>query len=129
MQPVFLDDVSFWDVVWWMIMVFFFMMFLWMFIAIFADMIMRRYLNGWAKAGWALFMFILPLLGILFYMITRPKPTEEEIAGILGARGASMPASSLARSSTDEIGKAHELLQAGAITQAEFDTIKQKALT
>jgi hypothetical protein len=131
MQPVFLDDVSFWDVVWWMIMVFFFMMFLWMFIAIFADMIMRRDLNGWAKAGWALFMFILPLLGILFYMITRPKPTEEEIAGILSSRGygGGAPASAAPRSSADEIGKAHELLQAGALTQQEFDAIKAKAIS
>lgn len=131
MQAVFLDDVSFWDVVWWMIMVFFFMMFLWMFIAVFADMIMRRDLSGWAKAAWAFFMFVLPLIGILVYVIARPKPTEEEIQGILASRAATgqLPASALGRSSTDEIGKAHELLQSGAITQAEYDSIKAKALS
>ena len=91
MQAVFLDNVSFWDVVWWMIMVFFFMMFLWMFIAVFADMIMRHDLSGWAKAAWAFFMFVLPLIGILVYVIARPKPTEEEIQGILAHAGAGCP--------------------------------------
>ena len=69
MQAVFLDDVSFWDVVWWMIMVFFFMMFLWMFIAVFADMIMRRDLSlslkdAVFKVG---FVFLMALVVFVLY--------------------------------------------------------------
>lgn len=122
MQPILLDDVSFWDVVWWMIMVLFFTMFIWMFIAVFAD-IFRRDMSGWAKAGWALLIFIIPLLGILLYIIFRPPPSEAEIAQVMQAQRA---ASGI--SPTDEIAKAQQLRASGAITEAEFQEIKRKAL-
>jgi hypothetical protein len=116
-------DVSFWDVVWWMIMVFFAMMFIWMFIAVFAD-IFRRNMSGWAKAGWILAIFVLPLLGILMYIIFRPPPSEEEINAIM-----SQQRRATGVSSADEIAKAQALLQSGAITQEEFNTMKQRALS
>jgi hypothetical protein len=122
MTPFLLDDTSFWDVVWWMIMVFFFTLFIWMFIAVFAD-IFGRNMSGWAKAAWVLAIFVLPLLGILLYMIFRPPPSQEEINAVMAQqkRAAGI-------SSTDEIARAHELLKSGAINQAEFDEIKRKAM-
>ena len=122
MNPILLDDTSFWDVVWWMIMVFFFTLFIWMFIAVFAD-IFRRDMSGWAKAAWILLIFVLPLLGILIYMIFRPPPSQEEIHEIMEQQRRAAGVSS-----TDEIAKAHELLKSGAINQAEFDEIKRKAM-
>jgi hypothetical protein len=116
-------ETTFWEVIWWMIIVFFAAMFIWMFIAVFADIFGRRDLSGFSKAIWILFIFLLPLLGILLYMIFRPAPTEEEIHAVMerNRRAAGI-------SSTDEIARAHQLLQTGAITQTEFDTIKQRAL-
>jgi magnesium-transporting ATPase (P-type) len=122
MNPILLDDTSFWDVVWWMIMVFFFTLFIWMFIAVFAD-IFRRNMSGWAKAAWILLIFVLPLLGILIYMIFRPPPSQEEINEVMAQQRRAAGVSS-----TDEIAKAHELLKSGAINQAEFDEIKRKAM-
>ena len=56
-------------------MVAFFFLFLavWMFIAVFTDIFTRHDLSGWGKAGWTLLIFILPLLGILIYLIARPS--------------------------------------------------------
>jgi Short C-terminal domain/Phospholipase_D-nuclease N-terminal len=111
-------DTSFWDVIWWMIIGFFFLIVISMFIQVFADIFTRRDLSGWGKAGWALFIVILPLLGILFYIAFRPRPTAEELAGV-GVPGAS---------AVDEISRAQQLLNSGVITQAEFDQLKKRAL-
>jgi hypothetical protein len=54
----------------------FMFMFIWMFIGIFADIFRRHDLSGAAKAGWVLVIFLLPLLGILIYLIARPSVVE-----------------------------------------------------
>ena len=55
-----------------MIAFFFLFLAVWMFIAVFADIFSRRDLSGWGKAGWTLLIFIIPLFGILIYLIARP---------------------------------------------------------
>jgi hypothetical protein len=100
---------------------FFFVMLIWMIIALFADILFRGDLSGLAKAAWILGIILLPLIGIIAYMITRPTAAEEEVASVLRGRGISI-------SPTDEISRAHELLKSGAIGQAEFDDIKRRAL-
>jgi hypothetical protein len=65
-------------------MVAFFFLFLaiWLFIALFADIFGRTDLSGGAKAGWTLLIFILPLIGILIYLIARPaEPPGRSTAG------------------------------------------------
>ena len=113
---------TFSDVIWWLIIVFFAMMVIWMFIAVFADIFSRSDLSGWAKAGWTVAVFVLPLLGILVYIIVRPTGASAEV----------WPSASSGQfagaSATEEIAKAHQLLQSGAITQGEFDGLKRKAL-
>jgi hypothetical protein len=59
-----------------MIAFMFMFMFIWMFIGVFADIFRRHDLSGGAKAGWILLIFLLPLLGILIYLIARPSVTE-----------------------------------------------------
>jgi hypothetical protein len=54
----------------------FLFMFIWMFIGVFADIFRRHDLSGWGKAGWILLIFVLPLLGILIYLIARPSVAE-----------------------------------------------------
>jgi uncharacterized membrane protein len=123
MDPILLaDDYSFWDVIWWMIMVFFAVMIIWMFIALFADIFRRDDLSGWAKAGWLFLLFILPFLGALLYLIFRPAVTPSDVRMAEAARRMAVG------SSAEEIAKAQQLLQSGAITQAEFDELKRRAL-
>ena len=105
--------------------IFFWCLVIWMFIAVFADIFRRRDHSGWAKAGWIFLIFILPLFGILIYMIVRPKDAtaEQDREAMQAARRAT------GYSSAEEIAKAQELLNSGALTQAEFDEIKRNALS
>ena len=66
--------------------VFFAILAIWLFIVIFADIFTRPDLSGWAKAGWVLLIFILPVVGILIYVIARPSEEEVAMRGILGVR-------------------------------------------
>ena len=111
----------FWSFLW------FFMWFiwLWLLIIVFSD-IFRSAMSGWAKALWVLVIFVLPLLGILIYLIARPKSSEDEVARVRGGRSAS--SQSGPHMTTADIARAHEMLKAGEITQAEFDEIKGKLL-
>jgi hypothetical protein len=115
---------QFGEVLVYMAIIFIWMMIIWMFIAVFTDIFRRRDHSGWAKAFWIFFIFILPLLGILIYMIARPADaTAEQDAEILAAQRRAA-----GYSPTAEIEKAQQLLASGAISQAEFDAIKQRAL-
>jgi hypothetical protein len=68
------------DLMWTMVALFFWLMAIVIFVMVFAD-IFRRDMSGWAKAGWILVIFVLPLFGALIYLIVHPR-----IAGG-GARG------------------------------------------
>ena len=114
------------EFLWWMLMFYLFMMVIMMFISIFADIFRRENLSGWGKAGWILVLFILPFLGALIYMIARPKNTEQDQR--MMAEAQAQQARLRGGSAADDIAKAKELLDSGAITQAEFDAIKSKAL-
>ena len=70
---------TFGDIFWTMIAFFFWFMLIWMFIAVFADIFRREDLSGGSKAIWILAIFILPLLGILIYIFTRPKVTAGDV--------------------------------------------------
>jgi len=111
---------------WYMLMFYLFFMVIWMFIQVFADIFHRENLSGWGKAGWIFLLFVFPFLGILIYMIARPKNTEQDKRDM--AQMQAMQSRVQGGSAADDIAKAKALLDTGAITQAEFDAIKAKAL-
>ena len=117
---------SFGEFVWGMVIFFFWVMYIWIFIAVFGDIFRRDDMSGWLKAGWIFLIFWLPFLGILLYLITRPKMTaqDQEMMDAMQER----ERRAAGYSASDEIEKAKKLLDSGAITQAEFDAMKQKAL-
>jgi len=69
-------DWSFGDFMWATLIFSFWFMVIWMFIATFGDIFQRIDLSGGAKAGWIILIVILPLFGILIYVIARPRMTE-----------------------------------------------------
>jgi hypothetical protein len=109
-----------------MLMFFFWFIFIWMFIGVFADIFRRNDLTGWAKAGWIVLICVLPFLGILVYMIARPKMTEQDREMFEAAETASRRAAGY--SSADEIAKLADLHRSGAISDEEFATMKAKAM-
>ena len=111
---------------WYMVVFYLFFMVIWMFIQVFADIFRRENLSGWCKAGWIFLIFVVPFLGILIYMIVRPKNTEQDqrmMADMQATQARVEGGSAL-----DDIAKAQALLDKNAITQAEFEAIKAKAL-
>ena len=114
----------------------FFLFFAW-FMCLFwvlGDIFRSKDLGGGAKTFWIFFVIIIPWLGGLVYVIARGKGMQErqiEQARDMQAAQAEYIKSVAAASATptDQISSAKALLDSGAISQAEFDQIKAKALS
>ena len=117
---------TFWDAVWSMVAFFFWFMFIWIFIGLFADIFRRNDLSGVAKAGWLLVLVVLPFLGSLIYIAMRPKVTAQDVELMTRAEAGQKAAASV--SVADQLAKLQELKAAGVISDAEFETLKQKAM-
>ena len=117
---------TFGEVLWAMFVFFIWVMVFWMFISIFADIFRRDDISGWAKAGWIFLIVILPFLGILIYVIARPKMTEQDQRILAEQQAQQRQAAGY--SPTDEIAKAAQLKDNGTITDAEFEKIKADAM-
>jgi len=109
-----------------MVAFFFWFMAIWIFISIFGDIFRRNDLSGGAKAGWILLIFILPFLGALIYIVMRPKVTAQDVQLMAQAEAANKAVAGV--STADELAKLQQLKDSGAISAAEFDTLKAKAL-
>ncbi len=118
----------FWD----MLIFFAWVIFIWIAITVLIDVFRRHDASGWVKAGWVIFVVLIPWIGVLVYLIvnhqgmaerrikevqTSQAQFDEYVRKTAGTGGAA-----------SEIEKAKELLDKGTITQAEFDAIKAKAL-
>jgi uncharacterized membrane protein len=117
---------TFGSVLWAMIVFFFWFMLIWMFIAVFADIFRRDDLSGGAKAGWIILIFILPLIGILIYMIARPKMTEQDKREMEQMQEAQRRVEGY--SAADEVAKLAALRDEGKITPEEYEEMKRKAM-
>jgi uncharacterized membrane protein len=117
---------TFWDAIFSLIAFFFWFMLIWIFIGIFADIFRRNDLSGVAKAGWLILIVILPFIGALIYIVMRPKVTAQDVEIMTRVEAGQKAAAAV--SPADQIAKLQELKAAGAITDAEFESLKQKAM-
>ena len=97
------------------------------------DLFGDRSLSGWAKAGWAILLVVLPWLGALIYLIVRGRSMTERQAAALAQRQAEQDkyikdVAGTPQSAAEQISSAKSLLDSGAITQDEYDALKAKAL-
>ena len=98
---------------------------------VFGDIFRSKDLGGGGKTAWVFFVIIIPWLGILIYLIVRGKGMQErqlEQAKEMQAAQKEYIQSVASTSAADQIASAKQLLDSGAITQAEFDQMKAKAL-
>jgi hypothetical protein len=127
-----MNDFSFLDLIWTIITVYALFVLIMMMFSIVADLFRDRELSGWAKAGWIIILLVLPLIGILLYVVTRhagmvERATAQRAAAqsefdgyVKEAAGTGGPA--------QEIASAKSLLDSGAISAEEFAALKAKAL-
>ena len=128
-------DYPFMDLLWSMIIFFAWVAWIWILIVILTDVFRRHDIGGWTKALWTIFLVVIPFLGVLVYLVAQHDGMAERqqkdvqaqqaqfdsyVRQAAGTGGGGGPAS--------EIAKAKELLDSGAITQSEFDTLKAKAV-
>ncbi|MCI0632405.1 MAG: SHOCT domain-containing protein [Actinobacteria bacterium] len=121
-----LADYGLGELLWTMLVFFFWFMAIWVFIAVFGDIFRRDDLSGGAKTGWLLLIIVLPLIGILIYLIARPKMTGQDKQMITEARERQARASGY--SAADEVSKLGKLRDEGSITAEEFEAMKKKAM-
>ena len=127
-------DVSFADIFW--SVLWFFFLFIWLLILfhILTDLFRDQSVSGVEKTLWVLFLVFLPFLAVFIYLIVRGKgmgeraaarqhQAQQEFEGYVRNVAATPEATP-----TEQIARAKQLLDDGAIDQSEFDRLKAKAL-
>ena len=118
---------------WTIFMIFLWVIWFWILITVFIDIFRSKDLSGWAKALWFIFVLILPLIGVLVYLIVRggsmheravrqAQVQEEQFRGYVQEAAGS-------QSTADQLAKLADLRDRGVITAEEFDREKAKILT
>ena len=128
-----LADYPFLDVMWTMLVFFLWVAWFWILFSVWGDLFRRTDLSGWGKAGWLIFTLVVPFLGVFVYVITQNDAMTQRNLERAKAQRAQMD--EYVRSTAGggggaaaEIERAKQLLDSGAIDQAEFQTLKQRAL-
>jgi hypothetical protein len=118
------------DVLWTMFIFFLWVIWFWLLFTVFVDVFRRHDIGGWKKAAWLVFVIILPFLGVFIYIIVENDGMTQRNLDRAKTQQAAFDTyvRDTAGGSAAEIADAKKLLDEGTITQAEFDTIKQKAL-
>ena len=126
-------DYPFLDLMWTMVIFFVWILWFWLLFTVFADIFRRHDLSGWGKTAWIIFTILLPFLGVFVYLITQNVGMTER--NLQRARAERDRYDDYVRQTAGagggaaaEIERAKQLLDSGAINQAEFDSLKQKAL-
>lgn len=124
-------DYPFLDLMWTMLVFFLWVTWFWILITIIADIFRRHDTSGFAKVLWLIFVIVLPFLGVFVYIIANHDGMTER--NVRQAEASRAQSDAYIRSVAEsgpaaEIERAKALLDSGALTQAEFEAIKQKAL-
>ncbi len=130
---MFAADYPFLEVLGSMLIFFAWVIWFWILITVFADLFRRDDTSGFSKVLWIIFVIVLPFLGVFIYLIVNNQGMAERNIKQMEQKQAQMDTyvKSVAGSgggAAGEIEKAKGLLDSGAITQAEYDSMKAKAL-
>lgn len=108
------------------------LLFIWIWIAIgvVVDVFRSDDLSGWGKAGWLLLIVILPLIGVLIYLIARGHKMTDHAVRHAQAQDQAFRqyVRTAASSPADDIAKLEDLRTRGVLSEAEFQNAKNKAL-
>jgi uncharacterized membrane protein YcjF (UPF0283 family) len=126
------SSTSFWQIIWYIFVAYVFFAYLLVLFSVIADIFRNRDSSGFTKALWILLLIVLPILTVLVYLITNGSQMGERSARQSQAIQAQQEAyvKNLAgtNSPADQVTQAKKLLDSGAISQAEYESLKAKAL-
>src|ERR1700722_9218669 len=119
------------NIFWTMLEIFAFVVYFWLLISIYMDIFRNRDMSGGMKALWVLFVFFIPLLGILVYLIVHGGEMHERAAQEAQAQQQAFDSyvkEAAGTSTTDELAKLADLKAKGVLSDAEFEAQKAKVL-
>lgn len=122
------------DLLWTMFLFFGLICFFWLLMLVFGDLFRRDDIGGWGKTGWTVFVIVLPLIGCFTYLIAQGRGMSERRAREAQAAQQQMDqyirsvATGKSATSVDDIARAKQLLDNGAISQDEYESLKRSAL-
>ena len=120
------------DLFWSMVVLFIWIAWFWLFISVVVDIFRSRDLSGWGKAAWALFVVIVPLLGVFIYLIARGGSMQDRSIQEMQERETAsrqyIQSVAGSGSTADELEKLQQLHQNGTIDDAQFQQLKAKVL-
>ena len=121
---------SFLTFLWTLIVIFFMVVYLIILFRVIVDVFRRRDASGLKKCAWILFLFVVPLISLFAYLLVNGQHMSERDVQEMARQQQQFDAHvrEVTGGSVNEIANAKALLDAGAITQAEFEQIKAKAL-
>ena len=119
---------------WTIFIIFLWVIWIWILIWVFIDIFRSQDLSGWAKALWFLFVLLIPLIGVLVYLIARgdsmneraaqqARQQDQEFRGYVQEAAADSPANT-----ADQLAKLADLRDRGVISVQEFERQKAKVL-
>jgi Short C-terminal domain/Phospholipase_D-nuclease N-terminal len=132
LSTLFAADYPFLDVLWTMLVFFLWIMWFWILILVIGDVFRRRDIGGGKKTIWLIFVLFVPFIGVLAYVLVNSDSMAQRNIERAQSQQAQMDdyvrTTAGSGGAAAEIDKAKQLLDSGAITQAEFDALKAKAL-
>ena len=119
------------DLFWAMLWFFLFIIWIWLLVTIFVD-IFRSDISGWGKAGWTIFVIVVPLLGVLIYLIVNGdkmrERSMEKAAEQQQAQNAYIREAAGSETTADQLKTLSELHDSGKLTDDDFAAQKAKLL-
>ena len=124
---------AFWTMLWFFLWIMWFVLLFRVVVDIFRD----DDLSGWAKAGWLVFVIVLPFLGVFVYVIARGKNMgRREVSQAQAQQQAfdryireTAKGTGGGSGSVDELARLSEIRARGDITDEEFRRAKQLVLS
>ena len=119
---------------WTMFIFFLWVIWIWILIWVFIDIFRSRDLSGWAKALWFLVVLLIPLIGVLVYLIARGGSMHERAVQDAQQQDAEFrsyaqeTAASAPASTADQLAKLADLRDRGVISAGEFEREKARVL-
>ena len=117
---------------WTIFMIFLWVIWFWILITVFIDLFRSHDLSGWAKASWFIFILLIPLIGVLVYLIVRGSKMHQHQVQDAQAQDQQfrryVQEAAGPQSSADELAKLAKLRDQGVLTAEEFDREKAKIL-